>query len=230
MRTIGIIGGMSWESSAEYYRIMNETVRARLGGTHSARCLMWSFDFHAIEALQEAGDWAGAADELVAAARRLEAGGAELLVIATNTMHRLVPRIEAAVDLPLLHIADPTAEAIAADELSTIGLLGTRYTMEQEFYRGRLETRHGLNVLIPDEPDRTMVHDVIYDELVLGVVEAGSQARYVAAIERLVARGVEGVILGCTEIELLVGADDVGVPIYPTTALHARAAVEWALA
>lgn len=230
MRTIGIIGGMSWESSAEYYRIMNETVRDRLGGTHSARCLMWSFDFHTIEALQEAGDWDGAAAEMVDAARRLEAGGADLLVIATNTMHRLAPQIEAAVGLPLLHIADPTAAAIAVERSSTIGLLGTRYTMEQDFYRGRLERRHHLEVLIPDEPDRTMVHDVIYDELVLGVVSAESRARYVAAIDVLVERGAQGVILGCTEIELLVGADDVSVPVYPTTALHARAAVDWALA
>ncbi|MCP3912409.1 MAG: aspartate/glutamate racemase family protein [Actinomycetia bacterium] len=230
MRTIGIIGGMSWESSAEYYRIMNEEVRSQRGGTHSARCLMWSFDFHAIEALQEAGDWDGAAAQMVDAARRLEAGGAELVVIATNTMHRLAPQIEAAVELPLLHIADPTAAAIAASGATTVGLLGTRYTMEQDFYRGRLEDRHGLEVLVPDEPDRTMVHDVIYDELVLGIVEQGSRARYVDAVGRLVERGAQGVILGCTEIELLIGPDDVPVPVYPTTELHARAAVEWALA
>ncbi len=230
MRTIGLIGGMSWESSAEYYRIVNRETQRRLGGTHSAPIVLYSFDFAEIEALQEAGDWDSAAARLVAAARTLEAAGAELLVICTNTMHRLAPEVEAATAVPLLHIADATATAVRRDGVGTVGLLGTRYTMEEDFYRGRLAHRHGLEVLIPDDDDRTRVHDVIYHELVRGVVTDESRTAYEGVMERLVARGAQGIILGCTEIELLVDPARVDVPVYPTTRIHALAAVEAALA
>lgn len=229
MKTIGLLGGMSWESSAEYYRIINQEVRRRLGGTHSAECVMWSFDFARVEALQEHDDWGEAAKVLGGAAEALERAGAELLVICTNTMHRLAPQMEERISIPLVHIADATAAAIKAEGIGRIGLLGTRYTMEQDFYRGRLETMHGLEVVIPDEPDRTTVHDIIYDELVQGIVDETSQARYRAIIDRLTERGTEGVILGCTEIELLVPPDHTDVPLYPTTRLHALAVVEAAL-
>jgi aspartate racemase len=230
MRTIGLIGGMSWESSAEYYRIVNRETQRRLGGTHSAPIVLFSFDFAEIEALQEAGDWDSAAARLVAAARTLEAAGAELLVICTNTMHRLAPEVEAATAVPLLHIADATATAVRRDGVGTVGLLGTRYTMEEDFYRGRLVHRHGLEVLIPDDDDRTLVHDVIYRELVRGVVTDESRIAYEGVMGRLVARGAQGIILGCTEIELLVDPARVDVPVYPTTRIHALAAVEAALA
>lgn len=230
MKTIGLLGGMSWESSAEYYRIINEEVRERLGGTHSARSVMVSVDFHEIEALQETGDWDAATAMMVDAARRIEAGGADLLVICTNTMHRMADDVQAAIQIPLLHIADATAAAVRRAGIDRIALLGTRYTMEQDFYRGRLEARHGLEVLVPEEPDRTTVHDVIYDELVLGVVDDGSRHRYLEIIDRLVAAGAEGVIAGCTEIELLVEPRHVTVPYFPTTRLHALAAVDAASA
>jgi aspartate racemase len=230
MRTIGLIGGMSWESSAEYYRIANEEVQRRLGGTHSAPIVLFSFDFAEIETLQEAGDWDAAAARLVAAARTLEAAGAELLVICTNTMHRLAPEVEAATAVPLIHIADATAAAVHRDGVGTVGLLGTRYTMEEDFYRGRLAQRHGLEVLIPGDDDRALVHDVIYRELVRGVVTDESRIAYEGVMGRLVARGARGIILGCTEIELLVDQARVDVPAYPTTRIHALAAVEAALA
>ncbi|AWB24654.1 aspartate/glutamate racemase family protein [Methylobacterium currus] len=221
---------MSWESSAEYYRIINETVRARLGGLRSARCLLWSFDFGEIEALQHAGRWDEAADELIDAARRLERGGADCVLICTNTMHRMADQVQAAIGLPLLHIADPTAERIRAAGLSRIGLLGTAFTMEQEFYKGRLASRHGLGVLVPDADDRAVVHRVIYEELVQGRALPASRAAYRAIIARLVERGAQGIILGCTEIMLLVRPEDSPVPLFDTTALHAEAAVDWALA
>ena len=208
MKVIGLLGGMSWESSAEYYRIVNQRVRDRLGGLHSARCLMWSFDFAEIEALQHAGRWDEAAGLLVEAARRLERGGADFLVLCTNTMHRMADELQAAVELPLLHIADPTAERIKAAGLRRVGLLGTAFTMEQDFYKGRLVARHGLEVLVPDARDRALVHRVIYDELVRGVVEPSSRAAYRDIIGRLVSRGAEAVILGCTEIMLLVRPED----------------------
>ena len=230
MKTIGLLGGMSWESSAVYYRIVNEGVRGRLGGLHSARCLLWSFDFAEIEALQHADDWDGAAAAMVDAARRLERGGADFLVICTNTMHRLAPSVEAAVGLPLLHIADPTAERIRAAGLRRVGLLGTAFTMEGEFYKGRLAGRHGLDVLVPESHDRAVVHRIIYEELVQGRVVLASRDAYRAVIARLVARGAEAVILGCTEIMLLVGPADSPVPLFDTTTLHAEAAVELALA
>ena len=226
---IGLIGGMSWESSAQYYRLINEGVRDRLGGAASARTLMWSFDFAGIEALQHAGDWDALAVELAQAARALERGGADLLVLCTNTMHRCAQAIEAAVAIPLLHIADPTAQAIQAAGLTKVGLLGTAFTMEQDFYRGRLEQRFGLEVLVPEADDRAAVHGIIYRELVAGQVLDASREVYRAVIERLVARGTQGIILGCTEIMLLVSQVDSPVPIFDTTTLHATAAVERAL-
>ena len=230
MRTIGVLGGMSSESSAEYYRVMNATARARLGGVHSARTLMLSFDFATIEALQAAGRWNECARVLAEGAQALERGGAELLVIATNTMHEVADEVAAAVAIPLIHIADPTAERIRAAGLKRVGLLGTRYTMERPFYRERLEQRHGLDVLVPDEPDRTTVHDVIYSELVIGVTRVESRERYREVIGRLVDRGAEGIVYGCTEIELLVGASDSPVPVFDTARIHAEAAVDAALA
>jgi aspartate racemase len=229
-KIIGLIGGMSWESSAEYYRIINERVRDRLGGLHSARCLMWSFDFAEVEALQHAGDWDAATALMIEAAQRLERGGADLVVICTNTMHRTADEVQAAIGLPLLHIADPTATRIRAAGLRRVGLLGTAFTMEQAFYKGRLTERHGLDVLVPEDEDRATVHRIIYDELVQGVVEPASRAAYRDVIGRLVARGAEAVILGCTEIMLLVRAEDSAVPLFDTTAIHAETAVEMALA
>ncbi|MGI4745564.1 MAG: aspartate/glutamate racemase family protein [Janthinobacterium lividum] len=228
-KVIGLIGGMSWESSAEYYRIINELVRARLGGLHSARCLMWSFDFGEIEALQHAGRWDEAAAELIAAALRLERGGADFVVICTNTMHRMADQVQAAISLPLLHIADPTAERIKSAGQRRVGLLGTAFTMEQAFYKGRLTDRHGLEVLVPGDEDRATVHRIIYDELVRGRIEPSSRQAYRKVIARLVERGAEAVILGCTEIMLLVQPEDSIVPLYDTTAIHAAAAVELAL-
>ncbi|MCG7363989.1 aspartate/glutamate racemase family protein [Roseomonas sp. ACRSG] len=228
-QVIGLLGGMSWESSAEYYRIINEQVRDRLGGLHSARCLMWSFDFAGIEALQHAGRWADATAEMIAAAQRLERGGADFVLICTNTMHRMAAEVQAAIGIPLLHIADPTAERIRAAGLRRVGLLGTAFTMEQDFYKGRLVERHGLEVLVPEAEDRAMVHRVIYEELVQGRAEPASREAYRAVIARLVARGAEAVILGCTEIMLLVRPEDSAVPLFDTTALHAEAAVERAI-
>ncbi|HAP74896.1 MAG TPA: aspartate/glutamate racemase [Acidimicrobiaceae bacterium] len=229
MKRIGLLGGMSWESSIEYERLINTEVRQRLGGTHSADLIIRSFDFAEIEALQATGRWEAAADVLAGAARDLAHAGAQLLVLCTNTMHRVADAIEAATEVPFLHIADATATAVQRAGVQRVGLLGTRYTMEQAFYRDRLHQRHGLDVLVPDEPDRTTVHDVIYGELVRGVVRPESKAAYLGVIEELLARGAEGVIAGCTEIELLVGPDDVPVPYFPTTRLHALAAVDAAL-
>lgn len=223
MRTMGLIGGMSWESTLPYYRIVNRTVRERLGGLHSARVLLYSVDFHEIEALQQAGDWAGAGEAMADAARRLQRGGADFLVLCTNTMHIVADAIEAAVPLPLLHIADPTADALAAAGVRRVGLLGTRFTMEQAFYRERLE-RRGLEVLLPDAAGRERVHRVIYEELCRGVIRESSRAAYREVLAALAARGAEGAILGCTEISLLVGADDAPMPLFDTTELHARAA------
>jgi aspartate racemase len=225
MRTIGLIGGMSWESSAEYYRLLNEGVRYRLGPTASARSLMWSFDFSEIEALQHRGAWDELGAMMVDAAQRLEAAGCDLLLICTNTMHLLAPRVEAGVSIPLLHIADPTAEAIKAAGLKKVGLLGTAFTMEQDFYKGRLSERHRLSVVVPGEDDRTAVHRIIYEELVAGRIEPASRNTYREIIARMVEDGAEGIILGCTEIMLLIGADDSPVPIFDTTALHAQAAI-----
>ncbi len=229
MRTIGLLGGMSWESSIEYERLLNEGARARLGGSASADLIVRSYNFVDIEALQAAGDWAAAGALLAADARRLEAAGAELIVLCTNTMHRVAPEIQAVLTVPFVHIVDSTAVAIERAGVTRVALLGTRYTMEQDFYRGGLEAR-GFEVIVPDEPDRTRVHDVIYEELVRGVINPASRAAYLEIVDRLLARGAQGVIAGCTEIELLVTPDDVSVPYFPTTALHAERALELALA
>ena len=229
-KVIGLIGGMSWESSAQYYRIINQEMRDRLGGVHSARSLMWSVDFGEIERLQHEGQWAALADEMVSSALRLERGGADFILICTNTMHRLAKDVAKAVSIPLLHIADPTAERIKAAGLSRIGLLGTAFTMEQDFYKGRLAEKFGLDVLVPEEEDRRVVHDVIYKELVTGQIRPESREAYRQIIGRLVERGAQGIILGCTEIMLLISAEDSCVPLFDTTTLHALAAVDMALA
>jgi aspartate racemase len=229
MRTIGLIGGMSWESTAVYYRLANELVRERLGGLHSARIVMTSVDFADIEELQVSGRWERAGSVLAGEAARLEAAGADLIVLCTNTMHKVAGAIEARVSVPFLHLGDTTAEAVKGAGLGTVGLLGTGFTMSQPFYRERLES-HGLRVLVPDEADQALVHRVIYDELCRGVVREASRRAYVAVMERLVERGATGIILGCTEIGLLVRDDDIAVPVFPTTRLHVVAAVDAVLA
>lgn len=228
MRTIGLIGGMSWESSAHYYRLINQGVRDRRGGTHSAKSVMVSVDFADIDAMQHAGDWAGLGVAMADAARAVERGGANGLILCTNTMHKLAPEIEAAVAIPLLHIVDPTAAAIVAAGHRRVGLLGTAFTMEQDFYRARIE-RRGLDVIVPDADDRRTVHEIIYRDLVRGVIDDGARVLYRDVIARLVARGAEAIILGCTEIMVLVGPSDSAVPLFDTTTLHAAAAVDWAL-
>lgn len=229
MKTIGLIGGMSWESTIPYYRHINETVKERLGGLHSARIVLVSVDFHDIEALMRAGNWDAVGSALAEAARTLAGAGADLIVLATNTMHRVAESIAAAVDVPLLHIVDPTAQAIKTAGLGRIGLIGTRFTMEEAFYRERLATRHGIKVLVPDEADRALVHRVIFEELCLGVTNPQSRDAYRAVMRKLVSRGAQGIILGCTEFSLLIGADDAQVPLFDTTGLHARAAADAAL-
>ena len=229
MKTIGLIGGMSWESSQEYYRIINREIRARLGGTHSAKSLMWSMDFAEIEDLQHQGKWDELTKLMIEAAQNLEKGGADFILICTNTMHKMASDIENATSIPLVHIADPTAEKIKAAGFSKVGLLGTAFTMEQDFYKGRLAAKYGLDVLTPDDADRKTVHDIIYQELVVGDVRDVSREKYRAVIQRLVERGAEAIILGCTEIMLLIGQQDSPVPVFDTTQLHAEAAVDWAL-
>ncbi|MEO5695532.1 MAG: aspartate/glutamate racemase family protein [Burkholderiaceae bacterium] len=230
MKTIGLIGGMSWESTIPYYRQINETVRQRLGGLHSAKLILYSVDFQQIERLQHAGDWAQAGSMLAGAARSLEVAGADFLVLCTNTMHKVAATIEAAVAIPLLHIADPTAADIRRDGHTAVGLLGTRFTMEQGFYRDRLRERHGLQVIVPAPADRSAVHRVIYEELCLGTVLPASRDEYRRIMAELVSQGAQAIILGCTEISLLVGPQDASVPLYDTTAIHARAAADAALA
>jgi len=229
MRTIGLIGGMSWESTALYYRIINETVRDRLGALHSAKLILASVDFQEIERLQQDGNWDDAGTLLARTALSVEAAGAQNLVLCTNTMHKVAPAIESAVTIPLLHIADPTGQAIARNGYRTVGLLGTRFTMEQAFYRERLQSRHGLEVLTPVATDRDQVHRIIYDELCLGRIVDASRRTYRNVIERLIARGAEAIILGCTEITMLVDPADSSVPLFDTTRLHAVAAAEWAI-
>jgi len=228
MKIIGLIGGMSWESTLPYYRQINEGVRQRLGGLHSARIVLYSVDFHDIERLQHGGRWDEAGALLAAAATALEAAGAQFLVLCTNTMHKVAPAIEAAVRIPLLHIADATAAEVRRIGLRRVGLLATRFTMEQDFYRGRL-ARHAIDVIVPDAPDREFIHRVIYDELCLGAVRDDSRDRYRRIIAGLVESGAEGIIFGCTEIGLLVGAADAAVPVFDTTTIHAACAVEFAL-
>lgn len=227
-RVIGMLGGMSWESSAQYYRLVNELVRERLGGLHSARCVLASVDFAEVEQLQVEGRWDQAGQLLAEEARKLEAAGAELLVLCTNTMHKVADQVQDAVGIPLLHLVDVTAQAVVRAGIDTVGLLGTAFTMEQEFYRDRL-TGHGLRVLIPPPEDRVAVHRVIYEELCLGVIREQSRQAYRAVIQRLVTAGAQGVILGCTEIELLVADEDSSVPVFATTQLHVQAAVDESL-
>jgi aspartate racemase len=230
LKTIGLIGGMSWESSAEYYRIINEAVHDRLGGVHSAKSVMVSVDFAEVEALQRQGRWAEATQAMIEAAQGVERGGADFVVICTNTMHKMADDVQKAIQVPLLHIADAAAEPIKARGLRKVGLLGTKFTMEEEFYSGRLAQRHGLQVLIPNAEDRAIVHRVIYEELVVGTINPASQAQYRRIIAGLVRQGAEGIILGCTEIGLLVKEADSPVPLFDTTRIHALAAVDYALA
>lgn len=230
MKTIGLLGGMSWESTIPYYRQINEKVKEHLGGLHSARIVLYSVDFHDIEKLQHAGDWDAAGAMLAEAACALQAAGADFLVLCTNTMHKVAASLEMAVTIPMLHIADPTAAAIRQAGFSTVGLLGTRFTMEEDFYRDRLRVRHGLRVLVPGPEDCEIVHRVIYEELCLGVITAESHGEYRRIISTLISQGAQAVILGCTEISLLVAQEDSAVPLFDTTALHARAAAEEALA
>ncbi|MFI7498778.1 aspartate/glutamate racemase family protein [Streptomyces sp. NPDC049687] len=228
MQTIGLIGGMSWESTAEYYRLFNELTRARLGGLHSAPCLICSVDFARIERFQVQGRWAEAGDALADAAQSLEAAGADLVLIGANTMHKVADRVEAAVSIPLLHVADAVAHAVLTSGVRRVGLLGTAFTMEQDFYRSRLEAA-GLDVRVPDSQGRAIVHRVIYEELALGILRESARAAYQQVIKALVADGAEGIILGCTEIELLIGPQDSPVPLFPTARIHAEAAVTAAL-
>ena len=229
MRTIGLIGGLSWESSAEYYRLINETSKRRLGGHHTVRTLMLTVDFGEIEALQHRGEWDLLGDRMAEAAGQLQAGGADGIVLCTNTMHSVAAAIESAVTIPLLHIADPTGAAIRQASLTRVGLLATRFTMEAEFYRQRLASRFGLEVLVPPAADRTLVHAVIYDELCHGTVRAESRRAYERVIDALAQQGAQAVILGCTEIMLLVDPEESSLPVFDTTRLHAEAAVDWAL-
>ncbi len=229
MKTIGLIGGMSWESSIEYYRIVNQKVNETLGGNHSAKCVMLSVDFAEIEVLQHQGRWQEAADLLADAAVKLEAAGADFIVLCTNTMHKLAGAIQERVSIPFLHVADATAEKVRAAGITKIGLLGTRFTMEEDFYKGRLEKNFGLQVLIPAEKEREVIHQVIYEELVRGIIQPESKAAFLEIIKQLVKDGAQGVILGCTEIGLLVRDGDCATPLFDTTRIHADAAVEFAL-
>ena len=229
MRTIGMIGGMSWESSIEYYRIINQAVKESLGELHSAKSLMYSVDFAEIEMLQREGRWEEATQDMIDAARRVEAGGADFLIICTNTMHKMAEEVQKKIGIPLLHIADATAQVIKARGIRRVGLLGTRFTMQGDFYRGRLVEKHNLEVIIPDIPDMEIVHRVIYDELVLGRIEPASKAEYLRIIAGLAEAGAEGIILGCTEIGLLVSQADSRLPLFDTTRIHAMAAVQFAL-
>ena len=229
MKTIGIIGGMSWESSTEYYRLLNRHAKARLGGHHNARSVLLTVDFAEVEALQRAGDWAALGVQMAGAARQLERGGADLVILATNTMHCVYESIEQAIAIPFLHIADPTGSALREAGVERVGLLGTRYTMEQTFYTGRLNDRYSLGTLTPNEADRAEVHRIIYDELCHGVVREESRRVYQRVIEDLAARGAQAVILGCTEITLLIRPEHAVLPVFDTTALHAQAAVDWAI-
>jgi aspartate racemase len=230
VKTIGLIGGMSWESTVPYYQQINEVVKERLGGLHSAKLILYSLDFQDIEHFQQAGEWEAAGKLLAEAARSLQAAGAEFLALCTNTMHKVASMIEAAVRIPLLHIADPTAMKIREAGYSKIGLLGTRFTMEQDFYTERLRKVHGLHVLIPKSEDRELVHRIIYDELCLGRVLPGSRAQFRRVIGDLKEQGAQAVILGCTEISLLVSPEDSEIPVFDTTRIHARSVAEWALA
>lgn len=230
MKTIGMLGGMSWESTASYYKALNEGVKAQLGGLHSAKICLYSVDFSEIEQLQHAGKWDETADILAEAAKSVEKGGADFLMICTNTMHKVVPQIEAKISIPILHIADATAQVLVDNQVTKVGLLGTRFTMEQDFYKGRLTDNFGIEVIVPDDAGRTVVHDVIYNELCKGTINPDSKAAYLEIIQGLHEQGAQAVILGCTEIALLVQQTDTAVPLYDTTAIHANQGVQWALA
>jgi aspartate racemase len=229
MKTIGLIGGMSWESTLEYYRIINETVKTKLGGLHSAKCILYSADFAEIELLQRQGKWSEMAFILTEAAQQVEGAGAEVIVICTNTMHKVADDIQAHISIPLLHIADATAQQVKATGIQKIGLLGTRYTMEEDFYISRLVKQYGLEVIIPDAPEREIVHRVIFDELVVGTIRQTSKDQYLKIIAHLVDQGAQGIILGCTEIGMLIHPEDCRVPLFDTTRIHAEAAAEFAL-
>ena len=229
MKTIGLIGGMSWQSTSLYYSAINEGVKQSLGGLHSAKVCLYSVDFHEIERLQHAGKWAQTADILAKAAQAVEAGGADLFLICTNTMHKVAAEVEATVKIPLLHIADATAKQLLADKVTKVGLLGTAFTMQQDFYKGRLSQGFGIRVLVPSEEQQAMVHEVIYQELCLGIINPASKQKYLAVIQDLFSQGAQAVILGCTEITLLVQQTDTPIPLYDTTAIHAQSAVEAAL-
>lgn len=229
MKTIGLLGGMSWESTVSYYRAINEGVKNALGGLHSAKIVMYSVDFEPIEKLQHAGDWQGIASILSEAARKIESAGAEFLLICTNTMHKVAPEIENSIQIPLLHIADATAEILSQNDVSTVGLLGTAFTMEQEFYKSRLSRKHGLSVITPNEEDRQIVHNIIYRELCMGKVLQDSKTEYLRIIDLLAEQGADAVILGCTEIGMLINQSDTKVMLYDTTAIHAEKAVEYAI-
>ena len=229
MKVIGLIGGMSWESTAEYYRIINETVKERLGGHHSAKILLYSVNFGELVELQRAGRWAEATEFICEAARRVELGGADCILICTNTMHKMAAEVQRAVVIPLLHIADATAMEIKKKGIARVALLGTKYTMEEEFYKGRLRVKYGFEVLIPPEEDRSIINQIIYDELCLGKIEDESKKHFVRIINNLKERGGEGVILGCTEISLLIKEKDSSLELFDTTTIHARAAVDFAL-
>ena len=229
MKTIGLLGGMSWESTVSYYQIINETVKQRLGGLHSAKILLYSVDFEPIEKLQHKGDWEATANILTEAALNLEKGGADFLLICTNTMHKVTPQIEEKVSIPLLHIADATAEELKSKGINKVGLLGTGFTMEQDFYKGRLKEKHGLNVITPNKDDRDLVHNVIYNELCLGKFEEKSKKAYLEIITKLEKSGAEAIILGCTEIALLVGKEKTTIPMFDTAKIHAQQSVELAL-
>jgi aspartate racemase len=230
MKTLGLIGGMSWESTAIYYRLINEAVRDRLGGVHSAKLLLWSFDFFDIAERQHAGDWAGATAMMVDAARKLEGGGAQAIVICTNTMHMMADNVQAAISIPIVHIADATANTMKEAGVSRPILLATRFTMEQDFYKGRLAAMYDIQPVAPDGDGRDTVHGIIYEELVRGIVKADSKAKYQALVARMRREhDVDSLIMGCTEITMLIGQDDFDIPVFDTTAIHARAAVEFAL-
>lgn len=229
MKTIGLLGGMSWESTVEYYREINEGIKRRRGGLHSAKTVLYSVDFDPIEKLQHSGDWDRTGDILADAARRVEAGGADFLLICTNTMHKVADRVEAALNIPLLHIADATANALLQANVKTVGLLGTAFTMEQDFYKGRLAEKYGLDVVVPDSSDRQRVHSIIYKELCMGKCNPSSKRTYLEIVDKLEKRGARGVILGCTEIGMLIGQADTKTPLYDTTKIHAARAVELAL-
>ena len=229
MKTIGLLGGMSWKSTVTYYQIINQEIKSRLGGLHSAKLFLYSVNFEEIERLQHQGQWNQAATILTQAAKQIETAGADFLLICTNTMHKVAPQVEAAIDIPLLHLADATANRIKADGIKNIGLLGTRFTMEQDFYAGRLRDEHGLNVILPSSAEREIVHRVIYEELVVGVVRDESRREYLRIMDGLRAQGAEGVIEGCTEIVMLVQQEHTDIPLFDTTAIHAQAAVEMAL-